>query len=155
MPTGRTPRKRVYKKDPLLAIEVDLDEPREGVMERLRKAQVEGGLEEALLKRAVAMVPEESLSEEEVEEEAAVDTVEEDRPSSAEPSDTLPLDGEEDTYDSPPPPAVNAELDLVDAATAPSAAALGPFKPGSSAPTPAILGERDNNMRRSGRSRVR
>lgn len=107
-------------------------------MDRLRAAQMQGGLDVAL----VGLPTEEDL--ESTEEEEA------ERPSSEEPDDFSSED--EDEYSSPPPPAIFAELVDPLVTSTGLAAPSGALKGDLSAPTPAVLGERDNNLRRSGRA---
>jgi hypothetical protein len=112
-------------------------------MDRLRAAQMQGGLDVAL----VGLPTEEQL---ELTEEGEEEVVEAERPSSEEP-DVFASDDEEE-YSSPPPPAVFAESVGPLVSSTGSAAPLAALKVASSAPTPAVLGERDNNLRRSGRA---
>lgn len=109
--------------------------PRE--MEEVESSEEELGLEPPIAEQ------EEDEDEEQEEQQ---------RPSSEEPDDLSGSDGE-DQYQSPSPPL--AEMDLALSASTGSIAQVssGPFKPGHSAPTPAVLGERDNNLRRSGRAK--
>lgn len=125
-------------------------------MERLRAAQQQGGLDVALGKATPQIAEEEEneSSEEEAVEAEQSDEEEEERQASEEPDEDFGSEGE-DQYQSPSPPLADVEIAFSGSTSSVGSAPPGPLKAAisSSAPTPAVLGVRDENLRRSGRAR--
>lgn len=155
LPTGQTPRKRVYPQDRLSSV-VDLDTAstaRSSVLDRLLKAKADGTF------ASIVVADEMDSSSRTSKNSAAASEGTSDGSDALDELDHRRVDGTDtDEYTSPDAPAINASRAPSPALSASVSQAAAPvaLKHGTTTAGPPILGERDNNLKhlRGGRTRA-